>query len=696
MNTMIKQTRQLLLLTLTLALMLPGMAQSADKATLFARFDADTGQLHVRWLVAEWPDNDGFVLEADQGEGFVPLAGSPFKPLGEVGRVVLDYPEAIAAAYIGFLPGSEAEKANPGYLNRRFTQRELNVRFADSEVWPTIALWTLAHPEATGPLNMQATLAVNDTQRPLSLRLGFIPQGTSETVALAELKSVVPVRLTPPPAPRGMQADRDLIGVKLSWDARSAATGPAPAIGYHVYRGREGDPPETFEQVTEVPVFAVEFSGETGRAISAGFNYLDRPSASGAWAYYVRAVDPFGVEGAPSEIAVAEFNGGLAPAAPTGVRGRFSDGDALITWDAPETAVAGWKVFRGDTPTGPFTPLTSQPLSSSETEFTDEFVEIGDANYYAVSAIDAAGLHSQLSVAVRVFAPDGEGPGEVKGLIVTDDGASPLLDWVANSDDDLAGYVIWRAIGESGALRKINATPLMATTFRDPIAHGEAVTLRYAVQAIDLAGNAGPRSKVASLSYGDDPPPPAPVITQALPDSEGNIVISWTIAAPEDLSGFFVFRSTVADSPGEPLSAYPLPAAPMEFIDRGLNGGTLYHYRVQALDRGNNLGPVSAAGAARAVDLTPPPAPGGIEARQMGTRISLSFSSVSDRSLAGYRIYRASNPGGPWRVVELSTLQTTWIDGDTMPGDAWWYRVTALDNSLNESTPSATIRGEVR
>src|SRR5690606_5274073 len=73
------------------------------------------------------------------------------------------------------------------------------------------------------------------------------------------------------------------------------------------------------------------------------------------------------------------------------------------------------------------------------------------------------------------------------GLIgVASAGAISLI-WDANSEGDLLGYLVLRAIAPSTELVPATPLPISDTNFRDTVPAGARVT--YAIQAIDRAGN---------------------------------------------------------------------------------------------------------------------------------------------------------------------------------------------------------------
>lgn len=137
-------------------------------------------------------------------------------------------------------------------------------------------------------------------------------------------------------------------------------------------------------------------------------------------------------------------------------------------------------------------------------------------------------------------------------------------------------------------------------------------------------------------------------------------------------------------------------------LDRAAELGATYEYsaeRVLALTFGSRTvevrsvlsGPVNVT----MRDVFPPAAPTGLVATPGPGSIDLSWDPGSEPRIAGYRLYRADSGGTPaaaeWRRVtpELLTMPA-YRDMSAAPGQAYSYRVTAVDTTGNESTPSTT------
>jgi hypothetical protein len=69
--------------------------------------------------------------------------------------------------------------------------------------------------------------------------------------------------------------------------------------------------------------------------------------------------------------------------------------------------------------------------------------------------------------------------------------------------------------------------------------------------------------------------------------------------------------------------------------------------------------------------------------------VTLNWVASASSNVAGYNIYRAGVSGGPYTQVNSVTAPaTTDVDASIQAGGAYYYVVTAVDSSSNESLPS--------
>ncbi|MBI4313670.1 MAG: fibronectin type III domain-containing protein, partial [Candidatus Omnitrophica bacterium] len=121
----------------------------------------------------------------------------------------------------------------------------------------------------------------------------------------------------------------------------------------------------------------------------------------------------------------------------------------------------------------------------------------------------------------------------------------------------------------------------------------------------------------------------------------------------------------------------------------GLAAGTTYHYRVHSKDAAGNLA-TSGDFTVRTQDppdTTAPAAPTGLTATAGDSQVILRWSANTEPDFIRYDLSRAATQSGPYTLV-VSGNQTSATDTGLANGTTYWYRVTAVDKTGNESVPA--------
>ena len=207
--------------------------------------------------------------------------------------------------------------------------------------------------------------------------------------------------------------------------------------------------------------------------------------------YAVRGVTRKGRSGAVSTLTSLPLVG-LAPA-PANVRVRFSETAVTVEWD-PVVSAAAYNVYRGEDLLQPVNPA---PLKSPSFEQTG--VAFGAEQCYRIrsaSSLDPAIVEGEASAPQCITARDQFPPAAPGRLAAVPTAGQISLIWDANTEKDLAGYLVLR--GEGGAdaaLAAITPAPIKETSYRDTTVK-PGVSYVYAVVAVDTATppNTSPQS----------------------------------------------------------------------------------------------------------------------------------------------------------------------------------------------------------
>jgi YD repeat-containing protein len=190
-------------------------------------------------------------------------------------------------------------------------------------------------------------------------------------------------------------------------------------------------------------------------------------------------------------------------------------------------------------------------------------------------------------------------------------------------------------------------------------------------------------------------------ITTSIPDSVApNVPTGLTGTAPSPTQVSLSWNVTSDNSGGSGVTGYKIfrggsqigTSSTNSYVDNTAAGSTSYSYTVAAVDAASNTSAQSTAFSITTPtppDTTPPSAPTTLTASAPNSNeVDLSWGPSTDTGgsgLAGYKVYRngASTP--------LATLSSTTYKDMTVVGTtAYTYKVTAYDNSNNESSTSNT------
>lgn len=216
--------------------------------------------------------------------------------------------------------------------------------------------------------------------------------------------------------------------------------------------------------------YEIPIEGWIGKPAVVGVRVTGRNGKSSGWTF---ATVP--VVAAPEVPSAAQ-----AVAVPEGVR---------LTWQGRGNT---FRVLRR-TGVMEFTPIAD----GVQSPWTDTSTEYGKRYDYRVVALLKVGENQQAesdpSMIASITPVDTFPPAMPTGLRATPASNSIELSWEGNREPDLAGYRVYRA-APGGAFEKI-ADAALPTYSDHAVEHGK--TYRYAISAVDQAGNESTRSMPA-------------------------------------------------------------------------------------------------------------------------------------------------------------------------------------------------------
>ncbi len=184
----------------------------------------------------------------------------------------------------------------------------------------------------------------------------------------------------------------------------------------------------------------------------------------------------------------------------------------------------------------------------------------------------------------------------------------------------------------------------------------------------------------------------APAAPTGLSASAGDSFVSlnWNDNNETDLAGYNVYRSITSGIGYSKLNSFVVPSS--DYIDYDVDGSVTYYYIVTAVDTYSNESVDSSEVSATPTDTIAPAAPTGLTATAGTSSVSLNWNDNSDLDLSGYNVYRSMSPGTGYIKLNVALLTASaYLDNSAINGTTYYYIVTAVDTSLNESNTSNEV-----
>jgi len=189
--------------------------------------------------------------------------------------------------------------------------------------------------------------------------------------------------------------------------------------------------------------------------------------------------------------------------------------------------------------------------------------------------------------------------------------------------------------------------------------------------------------------------PPSPPGEVKLKGAAEGVEVAWTDPAPpppagaKPILGFNIYRRDAkAKSFGPPLRA--AIASARSVVDGTARFGESYIYSVTTIAEPNPLveSAIKSEVEIKYVDRFPPPAPGEVVALAEAGTVRVVWRASGAPDLAGYLVYRRQGAAGPFqKLIAAPVSDLQYLDGSVATGATYTYRVTAVDQSGNESPP---------
>jgi fibronectin type 3 domain-containing protein len=204
-------------------------------------------------------------------------------------------------------------------------------------------------------------------------------------------------------------------------------------------------------------------------------------------------------------------------------------------------------------------------------------------------------------------------------------------------------------------------------------------------------GPKGDRSELSNQALLEPKAPPQPPDGVSATGQADGILVEWKPVT--GAGGYAVYRRAATERfSSKPLAVVRPPET--RYLDQTARFGQSYIYSVTAVDSKQPLveSAIKSEQEIHYVDRYPPPVPEELVAVAEAGRVRLVWRQSEAPDLAGYVVYRKGAATGEFvRLTAKPIAPTSYVDTTVASGQAYDYRVTAIDQAGNESAPSTEV-----
>lgn len=200
----------------------------------------------------------------------------------------------------------------------------------------------------------------------------------------------------------------------------------------------------------------------------------------------------------------------------------------------------------------------------------------------------------------------------------------------------------------------------------------------------------GKRSELTDVLHSAPLPVPAPPLAIRHELREDAIVLRWDPpeenidgSRPPVVQGYLINSQRLVDT--------------AEFVDTDFEFGREARYQIQTVGKRADPMVLSDPAADYSIlprDTFPPEAPANPAAVAVGGSIQLVWDEATETDLQGYYVYRGTESGRLQRLSKL-VLVNRYTDDAARAGSTYFYRISAVDQSGNESPLSEIVSATV-
>lgn len=372
--------------------------------------------------------------------------------------------------------------------------------------------------------------------------------------------------------------------VALFWDYVTLAD---TYFAYEIERSEDGC---VFKKVNKAPVANTDnVSGVGG---TSAFYVDSLPENGKKFFYRIKGKTIFGQYSSYSNIVSGSGKQSLQ-VAPAFTKCEFTeDGILHLFWDFPienENSILSFDLLysKDDAPDSYRIILPTLKIKQGEA-----VVKINESSGYIKLRAVSENSEIKESPALLIQANDITPPltpNGLKGKI--DDNGIVRLEWTANSENDLAGYYVFRANRKNDEAVRLTPQPILNQNFIDTVSLKTLDSkVYYSILAVDKRKNESKISEQIELQKPDKIGPQAPAFT-VYEVKDRAVELKWNRSYSDDVYIHQLYRKASDDKESTWKLVFQTKEIKSEYIyiDKDLVSGKIYNYKLNAVDRSGIL-----------------------------------------------------------------------------------------------------------
>ncbi len=649
-------------LLFSLCLCVSIVAAKAQQIQLYAGNSATKKAVELKWFGKELNRDDSYDIYRKQtGGDWQKINTSPIKratPLDIKGI------------------NAEAAKPNKNLLLLTYSQAFQKSTSADNIPGLGYYVLYLIAPVQNELAALMGIYYVDETvTQGTSYEYCLTKDGKKPQAALCNV-SITAAAYTQPAAPAGFAAKANDKQVELKWGADKKYA------QYRIYRAlaAKGKPQDTL---------TIMLSDDQQKlAAKNEFFYTDKDSLiqNGKTYYYkICGVDFFGNETKLSTEITATPDDMTPPNAVYGFKTQLKDKAVKLSWwKSKDADCTGYNLYKSPNEKSGFVKLNATLIAKTDTVYIDKSVKEAEQYFYYLEAVDKKGNGAKTETASYVI-PDMTPPAVPKNLSARTDTGKIYLTWDKNTEADLAGYYVFRALSnEPSNFQLLNPKPIANNSFMDTLPKEANNYFLYRICAADKNYNRSAQTAFIAARMPDAVPPTA-VILKPAEVEDGKVKLQWTANRDRDIKGYEVWRAEAdtgnnAINP-QKISATLVAAKTTAFTDDRAMPAKKWQYYVVCVDSAGNRSiasnkvtvPITSA-QSKAVTL---------KATYSASAKAVSLSWTAAGNDVGYKIYRQKD-GGNYIPITNIAKATTFSDKTVADGAGYSYKVLVITTDADD------------